>query len=62
MKNLTFSLLFTVLAITACEKDNVQGSCDLVNYKYYNGTEDYLGKVSNNYILIGVDTAYDDSE
>ena len=52
--------------VTGCnqddEKDLVQGSCDFIDFKYYSGTQDRLGELSNTYILIGVDTIYNDSE
>ncbi len=66
MKNLIISISSLTLLITGCSKDNetdlVQSSCDFIDFKYYNGTQDYLGELSNDYILIGVDTIYNDSE
>jgi hypothetical protein len=57
---MTFTLLFT-----SCRKDDdktQQSSCDFIDFKYYNGTQDYLGELQKNYILMGVDTTYSDSE
>ncbi|MDD2548706.1 MAG: hypothetical protein PHD00_01280 [Bacteroidales bacterium] len=55
---MTFALLFT-----SCRKDDditPQGSCDFIDFKYYNGAQDNLGELRNNYILVGVDTTYSD--
>lgn len=57
---MTFALLFT-----SCRKDDdltPQGNCEFVNFKYYDGEKDNLGEMSNNYILLGVDTTYSDSQ
>jgi len=69
MKNLILSIMTFALLFTGCRKgdevDDVltpQGNCEFINFKYYNGTKDNLGEMSNNYILLGVDTAYSDSQ
>ncbi len=66
MKNLITSLIAVPFLLTGCNKDDendlIQGNCDFINFKYYNGTEDYIGELSNTYILIGVDTTYSNSE
>lgn len=57
---MTFALLFT-----GCKKDEnltPQKKCEFIDFKYYNGTQDNLGELSNNYILVGVDTTYSDSQ
>ena len=65
MKDLIISITVFTLLILGCSKDNdtdpVQGSCDFIDFKYYNGSEYFLGELSNDYILIGVDTTYNDS-
>jgi hypothetical protein len=47
-------------------KDNenieFQRNCGYIDFKYYNGTEDYLGELSNDYVLIACDTTYTDEE
>lgn len=57
---MTFALLF----ISCSEDDGItpQGDCDFIDFKYYNGTKDNLGELQNNYLLIGVDTTYSDSQ
>jgi hypothetical protein len=35
-------------------------SCEFIDFKYYNDTQDYLGEMSNDYLLIGIDTIYND--
>lgn len=65
MKNLTLSILTFALLFTGCRKDEdvtSQSNCEFVDFKYYNGTQDNLGERSNNYILVGVDTTYSDSQ
>ncbi len=58
--------MFFYLLLIGCEKDddtnNVQNHCDFIDFKYYNGTKDFLGELSNDYILIGVDSQYNDRE
>ena len=65
MKNLILSIVTFALLFTNCKKDDditPQGSCDFVNFKYYNGTQYNLGELQNNYILVGVDTTYSDTQ
>ena len=65
MKNYILTLLIGILLISCSNDDEtepVQSSCDFINFKYYSGTQDYLGELSNEYILIGVDTTFTDSE
>lgn len=65
MKSLIRITMLLALFFTACQKDDdntPQASCDFVDFKYYNGTKDNLGKLQKNYILIGVDTSYSDKQ
>ncbi|MBL7934995.1 MAG: hypothetical protein JNM51_04210 [Bacteroidia bacterium] len=65
MKNLILSIMTFALLFTGCRKDDdltPQSNCEFVDFKYYNGTQDNLGEMSNNYILVGVDTTYSDSQ
>ncbi|TXD83224.1 hypothetical protein ESY86_13620 [Subsaximicrobium wynnwilliamsii] len=65
MKNYILTLIIGITLI-GCSSDNetepVQSSCNFINFKYYNGTQDLLGVMSNEYILIAVDTTYNESE
>lgn len=68
-KYLSLFIFFSFLlvgCIVGCndrnETDNLQSSCDYINFKYYNGTEDYLGELSNDYLLIACDTTYTNIE
>ncbi len=66
MKNSILSIFIFALFITGCSNNNdtdpIQNSCDFINFKYYDETQDYLGELSNDYILIGIDTTYSDNE
>lgn len=66
MKNLIFSIMFLSLLITSCSKDKdpepIQGSCDFVDFLYYESGKFDLGELSNDYVLIAVDTTYSDNE
>lgn len=65
MRNLILSIMAFTLFLTGCRKDGnltPQSNCEFVAFKYYNGTQDNLGEMCNNYILVGVDTAYSDSQ
>lgn len=67
MRKIIFFLLPAILSITnfSCDTDETEvlmGSCDFIDFKYFNGTQDYLGELSNDYILIGVDSIYNDIE
>lgn len=59
-------LLICIVTLISCTKNNeaelVQSSCDFINFKYYNGDQDFLGEMSNEYILIAVDTTYNTTE
>ena len=64
-KHLPFLILFPFLLASCIDEngnDKLQSSCDYVDFKYYNGTEDYLGELSNDYLLIACDTTYADNE
>ncbi|MFD1552922.1 hypothetical protein DNU06_16030 [Putridiphycobacter roseus] len=66
MKNLIFSITIFTLIFASCNKDadinQTQSSCDFKDFKYYNGIEHYLGELSNDYVLIGIDTTNSDIE
>jgi len=65
MKNYILTLLIGIILV-GCSNDEetelVQSSCEFISFKYYNETQDYLGEMSNEYILIAVDTTFNDSE
>lgn len=65
MKNLILSIILLALLFTGCKKDDdltPQGDCEFIDFKYYKGEKDNLGEMSNNYILVGVDTTYSDNQ
>lgn len=66
MKKVIVSVLCLTIFLNGCSNDDdtsrPQGSCDFIDFKYYNATRDYLGELSNTFILIGVDTLYNDDE
>ncbi len=65
MKNIILSMITVTLLFAGCKKDDdltPQGNCEFINFKYYNGAQDDLGEISNNYILVGVDTTYSDTQ
>lgn len=65
MKNLIWTLMFFTLLFASCQKDDditPEGSCEFVNFKYYDGTQYDLGILQDNYILIGIDTTYSDNQ
>lgn len=39
-----------------------EASCDFIGFKYYSGTQDTLGELENNYILLGIDSIYSDNQ
>lgn len=53
------------LLFTSCRKDDEitpQDSCDFIDFKYYNGSQNNLGELQNNFILVGIDTTYSDNQ
>ncbi|WP_127844553.1 hypothetical protein [Psychroflexus aestuariivivens] len=67
MKYVFLTIVTMMLLFTSCSKDDVslsqsQSSCDFINFKYYNDSQNYLGELSNEYVLIGIDTSYSDIE
>lgn len=66
MNKVFLTVIFFSILLISCTNDNrtelVQNSCELINFKYYNGSQDNLGDLSNDYILIAVDTIYNDDE
>jgi len=64
MKNLILSIIVLAGLLPGCVKEDVAPvmECGFVGFKYYKDEEDFLGEMSRNYILLGVDTAYDDDQ
>lgn len=66
MKNLIVSITVFTFIFVGCKKDDninqAQSSCDFIDFKYYNETQNYLGELSNDYVLIGIDTTNSDNE
>lgn len=65
MRNFILTTMIFTLLFTSCSKDDdltPQGSCDFVDFKYYNGTQNNLGLLQDNYVLIGIDTTYSDNQ
>ncbi len=66
MKTILFPILILCLFIIGCKKEDdnepLQTRCDFIGYKYYNGTQDTLGDLSNDYLVIGIDTTYSDNQ
>jgi len=64
-KYLPFLILFPFLLASCIDEsgnEKLQSSCDYIDFKYYNGAEDYLGELSNDYLLIACDTTYTNNE
>lgn len=77
MKILFYSIIILSFLLIGCNKseneivntscnivnnESTQNSCDFVDYEYYNGAQDTLGYMSNDYLLIGIDTTFSDSQ
>ena len=72
MNKIILTTLFLLLLITSCSKEDApapkteteptQYTCDFIDFKYYNGSQFNLGVLSNDYIVIAVDTAYSEVE
>lgn len=65
MKNIILPILILNLLLVSCSKDDnepIQNSCNFIDFKYYDGTQDNLGEMSNEYLLIGIDTTYSDNQ
>ncbi len=65
MKNITLLIVVFALFFIACSKDKevTQGdNCEFINFKYYKGKPSNLGELQNNYILVGIDTTYNDTQ
>ena len=66
MKNFILILLIGTVIISCSSNDddteNIQNSCDFIDFKYYNNTQYYLGEMSNDYLLIGIDLSYTDAQ
>lgn len=42
--------------------ENIPVSCDFIDFKYYHDTQSYLGEMSNEYLILGIDVAYTDAQ
>lgn len=64
MKGALYFILFFSLAIS-CHKDTTPETpkgCGFVGYRYYRGVKDTLGEMSNNYLFVAFDTAYNETD
>lgn len=58
-------LLFAFLLLNCSRNNKIEidnDSCSFIDFKYYKGEKDHLGKLSNDYLLIAFDTSYPDAE
>lgn len=65
MKNLILLIMTFTMLFTACSKDDdliPQSNCEFINFRYYNGEQISLGEMSNNYVLVGIDTTYSNNQ
>lgn len=64
MKKIVLPILILSLLFIGCSKENIskEKSCKYIDFKYYKGKKDHLGEISNNYLLIGIDTTYSDKQ
>ena len=57
------SLILNLLFINCNNSDETnQGNCNFIDFKYYNETQNNLGKMSTDYLIIGIDTTYSDNQ
>lgn len=64
-KSIIFPTILLCIILSGCAKDDIKqtlASCDFIAFKYYHGTQYNLGEISNDYLLIGIDTAYSDKQ
>lgn len=62
MRKTLFSLIIFTILLGSCSKEPAIHTCNFINYKYYHAAKEYLGELSNDYIVIGCDTSYDSTE
>ncbi len=65
MRNYILIVIIGTFLISCSNDDGTnldQNSCDFINFKYYNGAKDILGDMSNEFILIAIDTSFNDNE
>lgn len=59
---LVLQIMVVTILISSCCKEPTQSTCDFINFKYYKNAQDYLGELSNEYLLIAVDTIFSNAE
>lgn len=65
VKNYILLILMGMTLVGCSNNDGTehnQDPCGFINFKYYNGSQDLLGEMSNDYILIAVDSIYPNHE
>jgi hypothetical protein len=63
MKKIIFLVIVFSFFFASCEKENDDTTnCNFVNFYYYGETQIPLGELSNDYIVIGIDTTYSDGQ
>ncbi len=65
VKGTLYIVLFTLL-FTGCKKNTPEdlppGTCNYIDFYYYNNAKYNLGELANEYILVSFDTTYSDTE
>lgn len=66
IKNLLYPMLFVIVWMTSCSSDDsatvMEYECDFPEFRYMKGEKDYISELSADYLLVGVDTTYNENQ
>lgn len=65
IRSLLYPVLFVIVLMTACSSDDnatvIEYECDFPEFRYSRGEKDYISELSEDYLLVAVDTSYSEN-
>lgn len=66
IRSLVYPVLFVIMFMTSCSSDDnatvIAYECDFPEFRYMKGERDYISELSEDYLLVAVDTTYSENQ
>lgn len=66
IRGLLYPVLFVIVLMTSCSSDDnatvIEYECDFPEFRYSRGEKEYISELSEDYLLVGVDTTYNENQ